>query len=182
MITADNSDTESSLDEDDHDLAMLSPIEKANAETDMDSDNALDDMNGLVNHLPRRLLNSTCDSSLLEKGIKQNSVQRTQPLNKKSRKSAARHWKRGTDLQPTLKLSEASAVPEERKECVDAFKARFSDDLVLHVTNKTNLYTEQHGKGNLNILEDEIRTFIAVLLLVRVLQSSISRSLFGRCT
>ena len=41
----------------------------------------------------------------------------------------------------------------------------FSDNLVLHVTNQTNLYTVQHGKGNLNNLEDEIRTFIAVLLL-----------------
>ena len=41
----------------------------------------------------------------------------------------------------------------------------FSDDLVLHVTTQTHLYAVQHGKGNLNILEDEIRTFIAVLLL-----------------
>ena len=41
----------------------------------------------------------------------------------------------------------------------------FSDDLVLYVTNQTNLYAVQHGKCNLNILEDRIRTFIAVLLL-----------------
>ena len=41
----------------------------------------------------------------------------------------------------------------------------FSDDLVLHVTNQTNIYAVQHGKGNLNILEDKIRTFIAVFLL-----------------
>ena len=41
----------------------------------------------------------------------------------------------------------------------------FFDDLVLHVTNQTNLYAVQHGKGNLNILEDEIRTIIVVLLL-----------------
>ena len=72
-------------------------------------------------------------------------------------------------MQPTLKLSEASAVQEECKEIIksriDAFKAMLSDDLVLHVTNQTNLYAVQHGKGNLNILEDEIRTFIAVLLL-----------------
>ena len=41
----------------------------------------------------------------------------------------------------------------------------FSDDLVFHVTNQTNNYLVQHFKGNLNILEDEIRTFIEVLLL-----------------
>ena len=97
---------------------------------------------GLVHHLPRRLLNKTCDSSLLVKGKKQKSVRRTQPPNKKSRISAARNWKKDTDLQPTLKLLDASAVPEEWKEIIkspiDAFKAMFSDYLILHVTNKTN--------------------------------------------
>ena len=84
---------------------------------------------GLVHHLPRHLLISTCDSILLGKGNKQKSVQRTQLPNKKSRKSAARIWKKGTDLQPTLELFEASAVPEEWKEIIkspiDAFKAVF---------------------------------------------------------
>ena len=75
MKTEDNSDMESSSDEDDHDLAMLPPIGKANAETDMDSDPSDD---GLVHHLPRRLLNSTCDLSLLDKGNKQKYVQYTQ--------------------------------------------------------------------------------------------------------
>ena len=69
MNIEDNSDIESSSDEDDHDLAMLPPIEKANAETDTDSD-ASDDMNdGFVHHLPRGLLNSTCDSICLTKKI-----------------------------------------------------------------------------------------------------------------
>ena len=46
-----NTDLESSSDEDNHNLVMLPPIEKANAKTDMDSD-ASDDMNGgLVHHL-----------------------------------------------------------------------------------------------------------------------------------
>ena len=50
MSTEDNSDIESSLDEGNHDLALLPQIEKANAETDMDSD-ASDDMNdGFVHH------------------------------------------------------------------------------------------------------------------------------------
>ena len=31
------------------------------------------------------------------------------------------------------------------------------------MTNQTNLFAVQHGKGSLNILEDEIRNFIAVL-------------------
>ena len=40
---------------------MLPPIEKENAETDMDSDASDDMKDGLVHHLQRRLLNSTCD-------------------------------------------------------------------------------------------------------------------------
>ena len=150
-------------------MAVLPPIKKENAKIDMDSDVSGDMNDGLVHHLPRRLLNSTCDFSLLDKGNKQKSVQHTQPLNKKSRKSAARNCKKGTDLQPNLKPLEASAVPEEWKKIInspiDAFKAMFSDDLVLHVTNQTKLYAMQHGKGNFNILEDEIRMFITVSLL-----------------
>ena len=68
MNTEDNSDIEGSSNEDDHDLAMLPPVENGNAETDMDSDksDAMKD-GGLVHHLPRCLLNSTCDSNLLDK-------------------------------------------------------------------------------------------------------------------
>ena len=58
---------------------------------------------------------------------------------------------------------------EEWKETIKspiyAFKAMFFDGLVLHVINQTNLYAVQHGKFNLNNLENEIRNFIAVLLL-----------------
>ena len=79
MNTENNSDIESFSDQNNHDFAMLSPIEEANAKTEMDSD-ASDDMNdGLVHHLPKHLLNSTCDSNSLDKGNKQKSVQRTQP-------------------------------------------------------------------------------------------------------
>ena len=38
----------------------------------------------------------------------------------------------------------------------------FSDDLVLHVTNQTNLYAVQHGKGN---FKDEIWRMKLELLL-----------------
>ena len=63
---------------------MLTPIEKENAETDIDSD-TLDHMNdGLVHHLQRPLLNSTCNSSLLDKGNKKKSVQRIQIRNQKN--------------------------------------------------------------------------------------------------
>ena len=133
---------------------MLPPIRKENAEIDMDSDTS-DDMNdGVVHHLPRRLLNSTCDSSLLEKGNKQKSVQHTQQPIKKSSKSDAENWEKKALTFSQVQL-EASTVPEEWKEItkspIDACKPMFSDDLVLHVTNQTNIYTVQHGKGNLDI-------------------------------
>ena len=145
-------------------------LKKSN-ETDMDSDASDDKNDGLLHHFPRHLLNSTCDSSFLDKRNKQKSAQCTQPPNTKSRNSAARNWRKGTELQPTMKLLGASAVPKEWKETVkalvNAFKTMFSEYLVLHVTNQNNLYAVQHSKGNLNILEDEIRTFIAVSLVPR---------------
>ena len=70
MNTEYESDIGRSSDEDDNDLVMLFSIAKANVETDMDSDASGDLNDGLVHHLPRRLLNSTCDSSLFEKGNK----------------------------------------------------------------------------------------------------------------
>ena len=120
----------------------------------------------------QHLLNSKCDSSFLNRGNKQKSVQRTQPLNKKPRKSAARNWKKGTDLQPIFETigGKCCTGRMERNNqvtywCVLCKNAMFSNNLVLHVTNKTNFYAVQHGKGNLNILEDEITTFVGVLLL-----------------
>ena len=68
-------------------LAMLQPIEKANVETDIDSD-ASDDMNdGLVHHLPMHLLNSICDPSLLGKGNKQKYMQHTLPPKETGKKT-----------------------------------------------------------------------------------------------
>ena len=160
MNSEDNSDKESSSDEDDRDLAMLPPIQKANAWTNIDSDASDDMKNGLVHHLPRRLINPTCDSGLLDKGNKQKSVQRTQPRNRESRKSAARNWRKDTDLQSEEEWKEIIKSPIEEFK-----KAMCSDDLVLHLINETNLYTVQHGKAHFKILDDEIRTFIAVLLL-----------------
>ena len=73
-------------------------------------------------------------------------------------------------MQPTLKLLEASGVLDEWKKIIkspiDTFRVMFPNDLVLHVTNQTNLYAVQHGKDNLKYLENEIRSFITVLLLL----------------
>ena len=68
MNAEDNTDIESSSDEDDHDLAMPPLIGKSNTETDMESDASNNMNDGLVDHVPRRLLNSTCTSSLADKG------------------------------------------------------------------------------------------------------------------
>ena len=77
MNTEDNSDMETSLDEGDHDFAMIPPTEKKNAEIDIDRDASDDVEDGFVHHLQRRLLYSACDSSFLDKGSKWKSVQCT---------------------------------------------------------------------------------------------------------
>ena len=65
--TEDNSDVERSSNEDEHDLFTLPPVKKANSQTDIGSDASDDMKDGVVHHLSRCLLNSTCDSSLLDK-------------------------------------------------------------------------------------------------------------------
>ena len=94
MNTEDNSDIKSSSGEDDHDLTMRPPIEKAIAETELDCD-ALDDMNdGLVHHFPRHLLNSTCDSSLLDKRNTEICVYSPKLGNQENQlqETGKRHW------------------------------------------------------------------------------------------
>lgn len=56
------------------------------------------------------------------------------------KKISCKELEKSTELHPTYKLSEVSAVRKEWKETIksrtDAFKAMFSvDDLVLHVIN-----------------------------------------------
>ena len=78
---------------------MLPPIEKAS-----------DDMNdGLAHHLPRRSVNSTCELSLLDN---RNLCNALKPQIKNQENQLQETGKKNTDLQPTLTLSEASAVPE----------------------------------------------------------------------
>ena len=127
-----------SLDINDYDLAMLPPIEKQMLR-----------LTWTVTHqtIWMMVLYTICQGNYqiqhvaqvcLTKEINRNMCNVLNPPNKESIKSGARNWKKITGLQPTLKVSEASAVPEEWKEIItspiDAFKAMFSDNLVLHVT------------------------------------------------
>ena len=111
----------------------------------------------------------------LTKEINRNLWNPLNPQIRITRISAARIWKKGADLQPTLKLSKASAVPEKWKETIKwpiaAFKAIFIDDLVLHVTNQTNLYVVHM-----------VKTIWTCWSFIAVRQSSISNSLLGSCT
>ena len=66
MNTEDNSSRESSSDEDDHNLVMFSPTEKANAETDIESYACDDNEWWSCTPCAKELINSTCDSSLTE--------------------------------------------------------------------------------------------------------------------
>ena len=116
----DNSDIESSSDEEDHDLNILPPTEKTNAETNMENYASVDINDGLVHHLTRGLLNLTYYLSMPHKGNKQKSVQHTQPPSQISRKLGSRNGEKDTDLQPTFKSMEASAVLEGWEEIIKA--------------------------------------------------------------
>ena len=65
-----DSDTEIDLENEELILAMVSPFEKADTQSDQDS-NASDNLNErLTHHLPRRLLNSKCCLNVFDKPLK----------------------------------------------------------------------------------------------------------------
>ena len=157
MSTEDNRDIETSTDEDDHDLAMVPPVEKVNAETDMDSDAWYDMSDGLVHHLPRRLVNSTFDWSLLDKGNKQKSVQPTQPPNKNNKNISWKNLEKRrwfTANFETIKRKCYTGRMERNNQvtncCVQSYIYRW----LSFACDKSNQpLCSAHGKDNLNMLE-----------------------------
>ena len=117
---------------------MLPPTEKPTAQSDEDSE-ASDDMNeGQIFHMPRRLLNSACTSTLLRNDSEAAEAQNaTEPSSKKARKnnkkqkSAARTtWKKKQDISPKVTIrgnefSIASTLKETFKKPLDVFNAVF---------------------------------------------------------
>ena len=54
---------------DEEETVILPPIERAEAETDCDSDISDDENEGLAHHMPRRLLNAPCSTNTVNQNL-----------------------------------------------------------------------------------------------------------------
>ena len=81
-----DSDTEIDLENEKLTLAMVSPFEKADTQSDQDSD-ASDNLNErLTHHLPRRLLNYKCCLNVFDKPLKIYQVHQQKNIKKDCKK------------------------------------------------------------------------------------------------
>ncbi|KAF9410725.1 hypothetical protein HW555_010270 [Spodoptera exigua] len=51
--------------------------------------------------------------------------------------------------------------PREEKSAIEYFKLFFSDDIVSHITEQTNIYSTQTNGSSINITEDDVKDFLA---------------------
>ena len=68
FVTNDDEDLDVDSDEE-QELILLPPIERPEADTDCDSDASDDENEGLVHHLPARLLSAPCSTNMLDNSI-----------------------------------------------------------------------------------------------------------------
>ena len=130
----------------------------------MDSGASGDMNDGLIWNMTRFWLTKKVNGNLYNELNAQLRNQQNHGKDFVKKKLEKKHWKKSTELHPPI--GNKCCTRRIIKWSIDAFKAMFSaNDLVLHVINQTNLFAVQHGKGNLNIFEDEIKTFIPILLL-----------------
>lgn len=166
-IITNKSDNDEEDSEDDNFIAMLPPSERADAQTDCDSD-ASDDMNeGLTHHLPRRLLNANAETNLIPTETPPTDCIVEAP-SKRSKKSV-RKWRKKCDIKTDFnkcpQMEYSSLLKNEVKKPLEAFKKMFSSDFLTLVTEETNRYSIQNGNENLSVSENEIMVTIAILLL-----------------
>ena len=126
-----DSDTEIDLENEKLILAMVSPFEKADTQSDQDSD-ASDNLNEkLTHHLPRRLLNSKFCLNVFDKPLKIYQVHQ-----QKNIKKIVKKWKKRFSLNNSIVQLSASvqavsqAIIKTLKPPLNTFNSIFLPDLL----------------------------------------------------
>ncbi|KAH9635100.1 hypothetical protein HF086_000821 [Spodoptera exigua] len=70
--------------------------------------------------------------------------------------------------------------PHEEKSAIEYFKLFFSDDIVSHIMEQTNIYSTQTNGSSINITEDVVKDFLAILLNMGVVKMYAKTSDIGR--
>ena len=180
--------------EDDRELELIlfPPIERPEAKIDCVSD-VSDNLNeGLVHHMPRRILKTQWSSNLLkissaenvgeeiDKSAEEENVDNErdrEPPKKQGRKikekskqdgKKRRKWTK-SDIMNSPQAQEIEHLSDhlegQIKTSFDAFYQFFDDELIEEIVLLTNLYLNQHKGLSSLITAEEIKVFINIMVL-----------------
>ena len=169
-----NGEDSSNVDSDEEEeIVILPPIERAEAETDCDSDISDDENEGLAHHMPRRLLTAPCSTNTVKQNLDESNQtsddESCEPLPKRQKqKKKDRKWKKA-DIDSAHDIADPKELPAELSDSIktpfDAFWNIYSDELLDIITTQTNIYANQHKGLNPPATSEEIKVVISILLL-----------------
>ncbi|CAH0714336.1 unnamed protein product, partial [Brenthis ino] len=70
----------------------------------------------------------------------------------------------------SAEVKDISFEPREEKCAIEYFKLFFSDDIISLIVQQTNIYSTQTNGSSINITEDDIKDFLAILLFTGVVK------------
>ena len=134
-----NGENSSNVDSDEEkEIVILSPIERAETETDCDSDISDDENEGLANHMPRRLMTASCSTNTVKQNLDETNQtcddeSYEQPPKRHKQNKKERKWKKA-DIDSAHDIVDPNELPAELSDSIktpfDAFWNIYSDDLL----------------------------------------------------
>ena len=160
----------SNVDIDEEETVILPPFERAEVETDCDSDISVDENEGLAHHMPCHLLTAPCSTNTVKHNLDESNqtsddesyeqLPKRQKQNKKERK-----WKKA-DTDSADDIADPNGLPAELSDSIktlfDAFWNIYSDDLLDIITTQTHICANQHKGLNPPATSEEIKIVISI--------------------
>jgi len=151
-----------------HEVVLLPPIERFEAETDEDSELSDEEYVGDVNHLPRRILTGeqppTQDDNITTTSTSMSNT------NNSNSNNDNQEWKINQPFsqqlppfkqQCSIRLAAARNIINTPADCFLYF---LNEEFTSLVATQSNFYAAQHNR-QLNVTTEEVKVFICILLL-----------------
>lgn len=148
-------------------IYAIPPIDEN--DTDQDSDASDEEHEGNLNHLGRKLLCTEAEIHIQNDDVDSDD----EPLAKYQRTSTSRNrnnnnfWRKIDPSYTIVTQCEAIPISVEAQNCktpIEFFELFFTDDLLSHIADQSNLYALQKNT-NLDISSEELKVFLGALLL-----------------
>ena len=169
-----NGEDSSNVDSDEEEeIVILPPIERAEAKTDCDSDISDDENEGLAHHMSHRLLTAPCSTNAVKQNLDESNQTSDGELcellpKRQKQKKKYRKWKKA-DSDSAHDIADPKELPAELS---DSIKTLFgvlwniySDEYLDIITTQTSICANQHKGLNPPATSEEIKVVISILLL-----------------